>query len=69
MLGLEPFTESSDGRVVRQGHRLVILTDGGAVRSADLAGIAELTILDEGLRSDVVRLLAPVAVTVGLRDA
>ena len=43
--------------VVRQGHRLVILTDGGAMRSADLAGIAELTILDEGLRADVVRLL------------
>jgi len=57
VLGLEPFTESADGRVVRQGHRLVILTDGGAMRSADLAGIAELSILDEGLRADVVRLL------------
>ena len=57
VLGLEPFTESSDGRVVRQGHRLVILTDAGAMRSADLAGIAELAILDEGLRADVVRLL------------
>ncbi len=57
LLGLEPFTESADGRVVRQGHRLVVLTDGGAVRSADLAGVAELAILDEGLRADVVRLL------------
>jgi len=57
VLGLEPFTESSDGKIVRQGHRLVILTDGGAMRSADLAGIAELAILDEGLRADVVRLL------------
>ncbi|MHB8836048.1 MAG: DUF4139 domain-containing protein [Candidatus Methylomirabilia bacterium] len=57
VLGLEPFTESSDGKVVRQGHRLVILTDAGALRSADLAGIAELSILDEGLRADVVRLL------------
>ncbi len=57
VLGLEPFTESTDGRVVRQGHRLVILTDGGAMRSTDLAGIAELSILDEGLRADVVRLL------------
>ncbi len=57
VLGLEPFTESSDGNVVRQGHFLVILTDGGAMRSADLAGIAELAILDEGLRADVVRLL------------
>jgi hypothetical protein len=57
VLGLEPFTESADGRVVRQGHRLVILTDGGAMRSADLANIAELSILDEGLRADVVRLL------------
>ena len=57
VLGLEPFTESSDGKVVRQGHRLVILTDAGAMRSADLAGIAELAILDEGLRADVVRLL------------
>lgn len=57
VLGLEPFTESADGSVVRQGHRLVILTDGGAMRSADLAGIGELAILDEGLRADVVRLL------------
>jgi len=57
VLGLEPFTESGDGKVVRQGHRLVILTDAGALRSADLAGIAELAILDEGLRADVVRLL------------
>ncbi len=57
VLGLEPFTEASDMGVVRQGHRLVILTDGGAVRSADLTGIAELSILDEGLRADVVRLL------------
>ena len=57
VLGLEPFTESADGRVVRQGHRLVIMTDAGALRSADLAGIAELSILDEGLRADVVRLL------------
>ena len=57
VLGLEPFTESTDGRVVRQGHRLVILTDAGAMRSADLSGIGELTILDEGLRADVVRLL------------
>lgn len=57
VLGLEPFAESADGKVVRQGHRLVILTDGGALRSADLAGIAELAILDEGLRADVVRLL------------
>jgi hypothetical protein len=57
VLGLEPFTETNDGKVVRQGHRLVILTDAGALRSADLAGIAELAILDEGLRADVVRLL------------
>ncbi len=57
VLGLEPFTESTDGKVVRQGHRLVILTDGGAMRSADLAGISELAILDEGLRADIVRLL------------
>lgn len=57
VLGLEPFTESADGRVVRQSHRLVILTDAGAVRSADLANIGELAILDEGLRADVVRLL------------
>ncbi len=57
LLGLEPFTETADGRLVRQGHRLVILTDGGALRSADLAGIAELAILDEGLRGDIVRLL------------
>ncbi|HWR98883.1 MAG TPA: DUF4139 domain-containing protein, partial [Candidatus Methanoperedens sp.] len=57
LLGLEPFTESADGRVVHQGHRLVVLTDAGAVRTADLAGIAELSILDEGLRADVVRLL------------
>jgi hypothetical protein len=57
VLGLEPFTDSADGRVVRQGHRLVVLTDAGALKSADLAGIAELSILDEGLRADVVRLL------------
>jgi len=57
VLGLEPFTESSAGKVVRQGHRLVILTDSGAMRSTDLSGIAELAILDEGLRADVVRLL------------
>ena len=57
VLGLEPFTESADGKVVRQGHRLVILTDSGAVRSADLTSIGELTLLDEGLRADIVRLL------------
>lgn len=57
VLGLEPFTETADGTVVRQGHRLVVLTDAGAVRSADLAGVAELAILDEGLRADLVRLL------------
>ena len=57
VLGLEPTTETADGKVVRQGYRLVILTDGGAVRSADLASLAELSILDEGLRADVVRLL------------
>jgi len=57
VLGLEPFTESNDLGEVRKGHRLVILTEGGALRSTDLAGIAELTILDEGLRGDIVRLL------------
>ena len=43
VLGLEPFTESTDGTVVRQGHLLVVMTDGGALRSADLATIGELT--------------------------
>lgn len=57
VLGLEPFTESNEIGDVRKGHRLVILTDGGAVRSTDVVGIAELTILDEGVRGDIVRLL------------
>ncbi len=57
VLGLEPFTESADGSVVRQGHRLVLLTDAGAVRHADLAAVAELSILDDGLRADLDRLL------------
>jgi hypothetical protein len=57
VLGLEPVTESTDAGEVRTGQRLVILTDSGALRSADLAGIAELAILDEGLRGDIVRLL------------
>jgi hypothetical protein len=57
VLGLEPVTESTDAGEIRKGQRLVILTDGGALRSADLAAIAELAILDEGLRGDIVRLL------------
>jgi len=57
VLGLEPFTESADGRVVRQGHRLVIMTDAGALRSADLAASPSCRSSTRGWRADVVRLL------------
>ncbi len=57
ILGTEPTNEIVQGRTVRQGFRLVILTDAGPVRSTDLMGITEFSLTDESLRRDLRRLL------------
>jgi len=57
ILGTEPTSEVVGGQNVRQGFRLVILSDAGTVRSVDLFGITELSLADENLRKDLSRLL------------
>jgi hypothetical protein len=57
VLGTEPITEVLDGRNTRQSFRLVILTDAGPIRSADLFGITEFSLADEALQRDLSRLL------------
>jgi hypothetical protein len=57
ILGLEPVTELSEGRVTRQGYRLVILTDAGPIRPTDLFSITEFSLADAALQRDLRRLL------------
>ncbi len=57
VLGTEPTSEIVSGQGVRQGYRLVILTDAGPIRSADLFAITEFSLADEALRRDLGRLL------------
>jgi hypothetical protein len=57
ILGTEPTSEVVAGTTVRQGFRLVILTDAGPIRSTDLLGISEFSLADESLRRDLRRLL------------
>jgi hypothetical protein len=57
VLGTEPITEVISGQSVRQSFRLVILTDAGPIRSADLFGITEFSLADEALQRDLSRLL------------
>jgi hypothetical protein len=57
VLGTEPITEIINGQSVRQSFRLVILTDAGPIRSADLFGITEFSLADEALKRDLNRLL------------
>ena len=58
ILGTEPVTElSATGQTVRNSFRLVILTDAGPIRSADLFAITEFSLGDEALQRDLSRLL------------
>ena len=57
VLGTEPISEIINGQSVRQSFRLVILTDAGPIRSADLFGITEFSLADESLQRDLSRLL------------
>ena len=57
VLGTEPLSETVGGQAVRTGYRLVLLSDGGSVRSVDLYALSDLTIADEALRRDLDRLL------------
>ncbi len=58
ILGTEPVTElSAGGQTVRNSFRLVILTDAGPIRSADLFAITEFSLADEALQRDLNRLL------------
>jgi hypothetical protein len=58
VLGTEPIIESStSGQTVRHSFRLVVLTDAGPIRSADLFAITEFSLADEALQRDLSRLL------------
>jgi hypothetical protein len=58
VLGTEPIIElSTTGQTVRNSFRLVILTDAGPIRSADLFAITEFSLADEALQRDLSRLL------------
>jgi hypothetical protein len=58
VLGTEPITElSATGQTVRNSFRLVILSDAGPIRSADLFAITEFSLTDEALQRDLSRLL------------
>ena len=58
VLGTEPITElSTTGQTVRNSFRLVILTDAGPIRSADLFAITEFSLADEAIQRDLNRLL------------
>ena len=58
VLGTEPITElGTTGQTVRNSFRLVILTDAGPIRSADLFAITEFSLVDEALQRDLNRLL------------
>lgn len=58
ILGTEPVAElSASGQTVRNSFRLVILTDAGPIRSADLFAITEFSLADEALQRDLNRLL------------
>ncbi len=58
VLGTEPITElSATGQEVRNSFRLVMLTDAGPIRSADLFAITEFSLTDEALQRDLDRLL------------
>jgi len=57
VMGTEPIVERIGGEAVRTGYRLVILDDQGAVRSADLFSLVEISIQDEDIRRDLARLL------------
>lgn len=58
ILGIEPVTEvSTTGQIVHRGFRLVILTNAGPIRSANLFDITEFSLVDEALQRDLNRLL------------
>jgi hypothetical protein len=58
VLGTEPITEPiGGGPSVRPSFRLVVLTDAGPIRSADLFSITEFSLADENLQRDLSRLL------------
>jgi len=54
ILGTEPVHELSvNGQTVKNGYRLVVLTDAGPIRSADLFAIAEFSLADEDIAKKV----------------
>ncbi|MBI5442725.1 MAG: DUF4139 domain-containing protein [Deltaproteobacteria bacterium] len=57
ILGLEPRIEVVNGKAVKTGYQLVLLTAAGSLRSLDLYSLGELTFADEPLRRDLARLL------------
>ncbi|MCZ7644548.1 MAG: DUF4139 domain-containing protein [Planctomycetota bacterium] len=57
VLGVEPVTQVLDGKTLQAGFKLVLLTEGGAIRSLDLYGLSEFKLEDEALQRDLNRLL------------
>ncbi|HTY24375.1 MAG TPA: DUF4139 domain-containing protein [Desulfomonilaceae bacterium] len=57
ILGVEPITEVLNNQAVKKSYRLVLLTQGGSIRSLDLFSISEFSLADEALQRDLSRLL------------
>ncbi len=57
ILGVEPTTQILENRTVNRGHRLVLLTEAGVIRSLDHFAISEISLTDEALQRDLRRLL------------
>jgi len=59
IMGIEPIVQSTkDGGVLKHDYKLVLLADGGSIRSVDLYSVSELSLQDAGLQRDLERLLA-----------
>lgn len=57
ILGVEPITEVVNNQALNKGYRLVLLTEGGPIRSVDLFAVSEFSLADEALQRDLRRLL------------
>jgi hypothetical protein len=57
ILGVEPVTEVVNNQTIKNGYRLVLLTEAGPIRSLDLFSISEFSLADEALQRDLRRLL------------
>jgi hypothetical protein len=59
ILGIEPIVErNKDGEILKQNFKLVLLAEGGGIRSVDLYSITEFKIDNPELQRDLERLLA-----------